>query len=165
MKQQHWTSDQLLDKLYGISNAEAAAESHLGSCADCSARWDRLTMQRVAIVEPPAVSNDFLAAQRRSIYARMDQKPPLWWHSLFSQKGFAASAAAVLVIVGGLAFFRSGPVPLTHPTVASPQQEVSDTQFFAEMSRLEQSSMPQAVSPIKALFVQDKVQDKEETKN
>ena len=151
----HWTSDQLLDKLYGISDAAPAAETHLKDCPDCSARWDRLTMQRSAVLESPKVSDEVLAAQRRKIYARMDEKPA-WWHSLVSQKGFAASAAAVLLIVGGLAFFRTGTAPVAKPVVAVQQQEVSDSQFFAEMSRIEQSAMPQAVSPIKALFVQGK---------
>jgi len=149
----HWTSDQLLDKLYGISDAEPAAETHLKDCPDCSARWDRLTMQRSAVLQTPQVSDEFLAAQRRKIYSRMEEKP-VWWHSLVSQKGFAASAAAVLLIVGGLAFFRTGTTPVAKPVAQ--QQEVSDSQFFAEMSRIEQSAMPQAVSPIKALFVEGK---------
>lgn len=150
----HWTNDQLLDKLYGISDSQAAAEFHLKDCGDCSARWERLTMQRSSVVSAAAVPEEFLAAQRRKIYARMDEKPPVWWQSIFSQNGFAASAAAVLVIVGGLAFYRSGQAPLPHTNPVA-QQEVSDSQFFAEMARIEQTSMPQAVSPIKALFVQE----------
>jgi len=157
----HWTSDELLDKLYGISDADAVAESHLKDCADCSSRWQRLTMQRTSASAEPVVSEEFLAAQRRKIYARMDEKPPVWWQSVFSQKGFAASAAAVLLIVGGLAFFRSGHPSIARPVAPTQQQDVSDAQFFAEMSRIEQSSMPQAVTPIKALFVQEK----DETRN
>ena len=155
----HWTNDQMLDKLYGILDAEAASETHLRDCGDCSARWERLTMQRSSVLSTPTVSGDvpeeFLAAQRRKIYTRMDEKPPVWWQSLFSQNGFAASAAAVLVIVGGLAFYRSGQTPLSHTNPVTQQQDISDSQFFAEMASIEQSSMPQAVSPIKALFVQE----------
>lgn len=160
----HWTNDEMLDKLYGIAppgveNAAqnaAETEEHLRSCSDCSARWDRLTMQRAAVTSKPEVTDSFLAAQRRRIYARMEQ-PVAWWESLFSQKGFAAGVAAILVVAGGLVFFRpaSGPVPAPGTTAQTQQQELSDAQFFSEMASIEQSSLPRAASPIKALFQQE----------
>jgi hypothetical protein len=154
MEKQHWTYDELLDKLYGIASDDAAADSHLASCEDCSGRWGRLTMQRKSIVAKPEVPVEVLAAQRRAIYARMEARPVAWWQAPFSQKGFATGFAALLLIAGGLAFLRPAPAPAPMAKNAAQvqQPEVSDAEFFAEIASVEQSTMPRAAAPIQALF-------------
>ncbi|MEO8025278.1 MAG: hypothetical protein ABI823_02335 [Bryobacteraceae bacterium] len=149
----HRTNDELLDKLYGIANVET--ENHLKTCAECASRWERLSMQRTRLESSPVVSDEFLAAQRRKIYARIEEKPPVWWHAMFSQKGFAAGLAALLVVAGGLAFFSTGQAPIQAPKTVVAESQMSDTQFFAEMASIEQSPLPQPAKPIKALFVQE----------
>jgi hypothetical protein len=86
----------------------------------------------------PEVSPEFLAAQRRAIYRRMDEtqrvRPLMRW---------ALSFAMLLALVaGGLTFeHRSKPAP-----------GISDEQLFSDLSAMEQRTEPKAVQPIDALF-------------
>jgi len=84
------------------------------------------------------VSAEFLAAQRRSIYHRLDQPrrsvPMLRW---------ALSFAMLLVLfAGGLTFERRH----------KPAPAISDDQLFSDLSAMEQSNEPRAIQPIHGLF-------------
>jgi hypothetical protein len=87
----------------------------------------------------PEVSAEFLAAQRRGIYRRIDDK---------SQRGrsalrWALSLAMLLVMVaGGITFERR------HKPAAS----ISDEQLFSDLSAMEQRTEPKAIQPIHSLF-------------
>ncbi len=135
MTSEHWTPEQMLDHLYGLR----AADEHLEACQECSARAKSLALSRSRSAAPPEISDDFLAAQRRRIHARIGS-PVRGWHPL----RWAVSAMAVLVIVLGLSMYRSNPV-------VTPNH---DDQFFTEISTMAQNPAPQAVQPIEAL-VQD----------
>src|SRR5262245_40748895 len=94
----HLSSETLLQAVYGI--AETEAEAHLSSCADCAGRMHEWRAKRAEASAGPAFSNEFLAAQRRAIYARVEAGPQarrmrLWWAPALA----AAGALAVGVLV------------------------------------------------------------------
>ena len=87
----------------------------------------------------PEVSAEFLAAQRRNIYRRMDES-----RSGHTFLRWALSLAMLLLIVaGGITFeYRQKP--------AAPA--ISDDQLFSDLSAMEQRSEPKAIQPIHSLF-------------
>jgi hypothetical protein len=127
----HWNEDDFKQWLYGLKEDDG----HFAECAECGAERDRLMLERRRIVTPPEVSNDFLAAQRRSIYQRLGQ-PMRNWMPL----RWALSAAAVLVVMLGV----------TLQTKRAPA--ISDEQLFSDLATMEQSAEPQAIAPIHQLF-------------
>ncbi len=135
MDRQHWTEQDLLDKVYGIGTAD---EAHLEACPECHARWLNVSQRREQLTATPEVSPLFLAAQRRAIHRRLDQpgRNPLV---------FAPALAAVAMVAVGL---------WLHPfkdAAPAPQPKIDDT-VFADVYALEQSSLPAAASPVRALF-------------
>jgi hypothetical protein len=66
----HLTTDELVDKLYGVG-----ADGHLNECEECSERFGQLRERREMVTQPLEASYEFLAAQRRDIYARLR----FWW--------------------------------------------------------------------------------------
>jgi hypothetical protein len=136
----HFSNDALLDMLYGLSDNEP----HLRECTICAERFSELRRRREILASAVdlsrEVSSDFLAAQRRKIYARLARPEPkrLRWAP--------ALAMACLVAVGMLVYH-----PATPPT---PKQhgEVSDSQLFSDAYSMDQSLEPSAVAPIHALF-------------
>ena len=90
----------------------------------------------------PEVSPEFLAAQRRSIYRRMDEPrsdgiPMRWAISL---------AMLLLMFAGGLTLERR------HRTAPPAAPPLSDDQLFSDLSAMEQSNEPRAIQPIHGLF-------------
>jgi hypothetical protein len=144
----HLTTDELVDRLYGVG-----AGDHLNDCAECSERFQKLRERREMAAEPAVVSHGFLAAQRRSIYARMGEKPQgrtKWVPAL--------AAAACLLAVGVVA--RLPEVNRAEVNRASQVAKpvVVDPQLFADVYSMEQSMEPLAAKPIDALFEQDQQQ-------
>jgi hypothetical protein len=132
----HLTNDELLNLVYGVG-----AEEHVDECRDCAERFEELRERRAMAAESLPVSHEFMAAQRRNIYARMGERPqpPLKWLP-------AMAAAACLIAVGVFSY---------HPA-QSVKPEVVDAQLFADVYSMEQSMEPIAAQPIHALFEQDK---------
>ncbi len=139
----HLTNDELVDVLYGVGGDPA---SHLDECRECSERFEELRERKAMAAEPAPVPWDFLAAQRRCIYARMGTRP---------KAGMAhwvpALAAVVCLIAVGLFSY--------HPERTAPERttkaEIIDTQLFSDVYSMEQSMEPIAAQPIHALFEQD----------
>jgi hypothetical protein len=137
---EHLNDDALLDGLYGLTDHEP----HLRECAICAQRFDQLQRKRESLAGAvdlsTDVSGDFLAAQRRKIYERLEQPEPkrLRWAP--------ALAMACLVAVGALVYHPSTP--------PAPQQhgDVSDSQLFSDAYSMDQSPEPSAAAPIHALF-------------
>ena len=132
----HLSQDALLDAIYGIASQDA--EAHLRACPDCAARWSEWRHKRAIPANEP--SSDFLAAQRREIYRRIEVKPSRkrLWAPVFA----AACALAVGVFV-------------YHPNSAAPPvatAEPGDAQLFADVYSLEQSVEPAATAPVRGLF-------------
>jgi hypothetical protein len=136
----HLTIDELVDRLYGVGSGD-----HLNSCADCSERFRELRERREMAAESAPVSYEFLAGQRRNIYARMGEKPQArmkWVPALAA----AACLAAFSVFVH---------YPAAHPATQVAKPVVVDPQLFADVYSMEQSMEPLAAKPIDALFEQD----------
>ena len=132
----HWTSDDFLNRLYGLS----AGDAHLESCAECAQTWRDLRARREQFLRRAGAGEqpgEFFAAQRGRIQARLERgpRPHVPWVP-------AAVAAACLLAVG---LFVHRPAP-------APRVEAADTQLFAEVYSIEQSMEPLAAAPIHALF-------------
>jgi predicted anti-sigma-YlaC factor YlaD len=134
---QHLTTDELVDRLYG----GVGTGGHLDECEECTARFRELDSRRAMAAAPVAASHEFLAAQRRNIYARMGEKPQA------RMKWVPALAAAVCLLVAGVVTHR--------PVVQIAKPEVVDPQLFADVYSMEQSMEPLAAKPIDALFEQE----------
>jgi hypothetical protein len=130
----HWNETDFKQWLYGLKEED----SHLHECAECRAELDRLRLTRQSVLTPPEVSAEFLAAQRRSIYNRLNHATrnfaPLRW---------ALSATMLLVLVAGLTLprFRNSSVTLTN-----------DEQLFTDLAAIEQTDEPKAIQPLHKLF-------------
>ena len=133
----HLTTDQLVDRLYGVD----AGERHLDDCEQCSGRFLELLKRRAMAAEPAPASYEFLAAQRRNIYARMGERPQA------RMKWVPALAAAACLLAFSV-FVR-------HPEAPAAKPEVVDPQLFSDVYSMEQSMEPLAAKPIHALFEQD----------
>ena len=129
----HWTENDFKQWLYGLKEED----HHLEECAECRAERDRLGVERARMIEQPEVSEEFLAAQRRSIYRRLDE-PRHSWIAL----RWALPVAMVLVMVFGLTLERG----------RRPAPAISDEQLFSDLTAIEQSAEPKAIAPMHKLF-------------
>ncbi len=100
-------------------------------------------LRRLTKSQPePEVSSEVLAAQRRSIYRRLDEKRRNW-----APVGWAVSLAMLLLMfAGGLTLERR------HKTAPPASAAMSDDQLFSDLSAMEQSNEPKAIQPIHGLF-------------
>jgi ribosomal protein L16 Arg81 hydroxylase len=87
--------------------------------------------------EQAEVSPEFLAAQRRSIYRRLEEQP-----RRVAALRWALSAAVLLVMVLGLTFSQ---LRKAAPTI-------SDEQLFSDLAAMDQSAEPKAIQPMHKLF-------------
>ena len=131
----HWNEYDFKQWLYGLRDED----HHLEECPECRGEMERLRMARARITEQPEISQDFLAAQRRSIYRRLHE-PRHNWLAL----RWALPVAMVLVMVFGLTLQRD------RRSAAS----ISDEQLFSDLTAMEQSAEPKAIAPMHKLFEQ-----------
>jgi len=129
----HWTENDFKEGLYGLREGD----HHLEECPECRGEMDRLRTTRARMAEQPEISQDFLAAQRRSIYRRLHEPR----HNWFGLR-WVLPAAMVLVMVFGLTLQRG------RRSAAS----ISDEQLFSDLTAIEQSAEPKAIAPIHKLF-------------
>lgn len=132
----HWTQIDFQDWLYGLKDED----QHVRECTVCQTEMARLSAERRQITAEPSVSADFLAAQRRSIYRRLEGSPARNWAAW----RWVLSTAMLLALVFGLT------IPRWHKT-APP---ISDDQLFRDLSAIEQNAEPQAIEPMHNLFEQ-----------
>ena len=130
----HWTEDDFCHWLYGLKERDA----HIETCDECRAELGRLGTQRGRVLDAPDVSEEFLQQQRRSIYNRLGERRRNW-----APLRWAASIAAVLVVVLSLTLFRYKNSPVT---------QLSDDQLFKDIASIEQSDEPKAIKPLHNLF-------------
>jgi len=133
----HWTEEELIGSLYGAG----PTDGHLDHCGECRRGFADLRQRRALVLEqPPEVTDEFLSAQRRAIYQRLEQPARPVWNSMLSPV-FGVAAAVVLALV------VSRPAPEPEPTLAS-----SDAQFYQEIYSVLESNEPRAATPIHGLF-------------
>jgi hypothetical protein len=140
----HLNDREILDRLYGLADVD----EHLHACTECSTRWEEMRTRKAQIAAAPQVSDEFLMAQRRRIYARLGERPASGYRW--------ASAMAAACLVAGL-FIVNRPVSVPAPTAQTPRSlpathEPSDAQLFADVYSLQESMEPRAAAPIHSLF-------------
>ncbi len=139
-KSEHWTDDQLIDHLYGVG----PDDGHLPDCADCLARFAAIETRRRQLRMDDAVSDGFLAAQRRAIYARLET-PRRWWHARPLAR-FAGVAAMLIVLAGSVTLYQSHQHEIA--------ESRADAQLAQEVSQMSFESESPATAPLKGLFVE-----------
>lgn len=134
----HWTDEQITQWLYGLM---PDCENHLDHCPGCRERAEAALNRRTLATQPPDVSWEFLAAQRRAIYQRMEQPRRLMIHV----RWVASFAVLILAAVLGLNTWRtsSQTAPLVSP---------SDARLYSELVDIDQSTEPRAIHAIHSLF-------------
>jgi anti-sigma factor RsiW len=140
---EHLSEDALLDAIYGIAGSDA--ETHLRRCPDCAQRLHEWHEKRAGAAANVEIPGEFLAAQRRKIYERIERPSRKRW--LWAPGLAAACALAVGVFV-------YHPVPQHTAPQSQPAQraEISDAQLFGDIYSLEQVVEPAAAAPARALF-------------
>jgi predicted anti-sigma-YlaC factor YlaD len=136
MADRHWSDEDLLAWLYGIG----PQDGHLDLCESCRGRWEELQLRRARLLaREPWVPQDLLAAQRRSIYERLERKQ----HWLHLQLVHALAALLLVFVI--LTVFR--PVPRRQPV-----DTASDDRVFEDVFEIATSTEPSAVEPVQSLF-------------
>jgi hypothetical protein len=136
MNGRHWTDEDLINSIYGIG----PQRDHLDQCPECRERWLAFQSRRSEITVEPEVSADFLAAQRRMIYHRIEQGPQ-------RMRRLVPAFVAMLALLIALMVHRPGSTPAPGPSLSP-----SDEQLTSDIYSMEQSSEPQAARAMHALF-------------
>lgn len=136
----HWTDEQLIEHLYGIG----PMDGHLDRCEQCSHRLSEMKERRSQRSFEAPVSDDFLAAQRRAVYARLSERRR-WWRVMPMQR-WAAAAAMCFVLAGSAAVYEHHRRELVEARM--------DAQLAADVSRMSDESEPAAIDPLRGLFIE-----------
>ena len=136
---EHLSEDALLNAVYGIAGNDA--EAHLRGCADCSQRLHEWQEKRAATIAKVEIQDDFLTAQRRKIYERIESPSRKHWL-------WAPGLAAAFALAVGIFVYH--PTPQQQPV--NQPAEISDAQLFGDIYSMEQVVEPAAAAPARALF-------------
>lgn len=161
----HLSNDQLLDRLYGLGDAEE--HRHLSECAECAQRMESFEARRAEAASASRFSAEpsgaALAAQRRAVYARLETPARMQ-----GQWAPAALAAVLVLVIGVLLYHPSRPAPrhsaypaTTFRPIPAARPEMTDEQLFSVVYAMEESAEPQAAAPIHALFEGDDIADQQ----
>jgi hypothetical protein len=146
----HLSHDQLLARLYGLE--PESANAHLNQCPECAARLAAMESRRAGEneIEIPA---EFLAAQRRTVYERMEQRAPS--HVVWAPALAAASLLAIGLLLYPAYHSTAQPAakrPAEARVVPAAHPEMTDDQLLSDVFSMEQVAEPRAAAPIRALF-------------
>lgn len=147
----HWSDEELIHHLYGIG----PADRHVSGCPECRGRLDAMQASRREIEAgyrpEDALPHEWLAAQRRSIYQRLDKAARPWWAS--PGRGWASAALALVLLGGGITVYRDPQLLQSHPPVKqSERPKVSDAELANQVSQIADNSEPSPAAPLEALF-------------
>ncbi len=138
MKMEHWTDEQLFAHLYGVG----PEDGHLNDCAACRQRTTEMQANRQSFEALRGTDDDvtfeFLARQRRAIYAGLGKK-----RNIFGMGRWASAVAMVAVVAGAIIVIEER---------QQDNRQISDAQLIEEVSRMAQDSTPTAVAPMEGLF-------------
>ena len=139
----HWTEEDITQWLYGLRTDAG----HLEGCPACRAQVDAAQQRRRQVLRAPQVPGDFLAAQRRNIYARLERprSPFTSWLPLWNARWTASVAMALALAILGANLSRT-------PAPPSPLVNASDARLYSDLVAIDQSSEPRAIKPIESLF-------------
>ena len=149
---EHISKDQLMAQLYGLESHDA----HLSDCAECRTQYETLAARKLQVTAREEVSSAFLAAQRRAVYERMDERPQRMrvWIPAFA----TAALVALALVAHNPRESAPGPVvnqAVVKQTTIKQAVEISDSQLFSDVVSFEQGmdqSEPRAIAPIHGLF-------------
>jgi hypothetical protein len=140
----HWTDEQLIEHFYGVG----PEGTHIDECLDCRARLSAMVAARrlKELESSPTeeVPFDVLAAQRRSIYSRIEQSPR--WLVGLQVRRWAAAGAMVVLLGGGFFLYEQ------NQQQQATQNKVTDAQLAQEVSQVAQDSEPSPTAPLQGLF-------------
>jgi hypothetical protein len=136
----HWTDEQLIDYLYGVG----PNDKHLEHCVDCGTRLAAMQVRRERVSMSEPVSESLLAAQRRTIYARLSE-PRRWWVELPARR-WASAAVMAAVLAGSATVYERHQRELAEVR--------ADADLARDVSRMSFESEPQATAPLEGLFVE-----------
>ncbi|MBV8864751.1 MAG: hypothetical protein JO210_05055 [Acidobacteriaceae bacterium] len=136
----HWTDDQLIAYLYDVG----LDDGHLHGCRECQARLSVIEGRQEALRSSQEVDFEFLAGQRRRIYAKITQ--PVRWGSRFQLRRWASAGAALFIVGGGLLYYEE------HHRQQTGNSMLSDAQLAQDVSRMSENSEAQPTAPLQALF-------------
>lgn len=143
MKEQHWTDEQLIAHLYGVG----PADHHILECAPCALRLRAMQESRSHVETANAASSEinpeFLAAQRRAIYARLERSRWSDWGRVLVRRW--APVFAMIVVIAGVAV-------VYEQRQADQARRISDSQLFEEVGHLAEDTTPAAVEPMEGMF-------------
>ena len=132
----HWTEEDITQWLYGLREDAG----HLQECDLCRAKADRANSKRAQFLKTPAeVPSDFLAAQRRMIYQRMEARPQML--------GYRLAASLALVLLVAVISFN-----LFHRTSYTPLATPADERLYSDLVAIDARTEPRAIEPIQSLF-------------
>ena len=132
----HWTELDFQNWLYGLKEQDG----HVEQCAECRAEMERLQRTRQQVTQEPQISQEFLAAQRRNIYNRLEEAPR---HKWIAWRWVLSTAMLLAIVVG-----------LTLPRWHKSAPPISDEQLFSDLAAMEQTAEPKAIQPMHSLFEQ-----------
>lgn len=140
MEDRHFSGDELLDELYGIS-ARLRPRLHLDTCDECRGRWNAICKTRsLELARPqPEVPEAFLLHQRVKLMNTIERRA-------VRPKLPGLVPAMALAIVCAIAILLTRPAPVPEP------YRISDAQFFTEAYNVAESSEPRSAAPIRNLF-------------
>ena len=132
----HWTEDDITQWLYGIREDR----THLQECEVCRSKAAQAKNRRLEFLNTSTdVAPALLAAQRRVVYQRLEQRPHTFGYRL-------AASLALVLLVAVISFnllHRSGYAPLASP---------ADERLYSDMVAIDERSEPRAIQPIESLF-------------
>lgn len=131
----HRSNSELVEHLYGV----AGHDEHLEECTECQGRLEQMRAARQSFLALPAeIPADFLAAQRKQIWQRIEGRRN---GSRFLQPLVAATAT--LALVAG--FFLWTPARQRLP-FGAPQKP--DYTWLAEVAAEANTSVPRSMRPL-----------------
>ncbi len=140
MYTEHWSDDQLIDRLYGIG----PEDNHLEKCPSCAQRWEAIRRRNESLRSSEIeVSEEHIVAQRRAIRARLGKKRRVLPKVLVPV--LATLLLATIVIL-------NNHTPAPRPVV----EKVSDAQLFDDVFNRVSGTEPTAMGPIRSLFEEKK---------
>lgn len=134
----HRSTSELLELLYGV----AERDEHLESCADCQGRLASLRARNRAVTSQPELPAEFLAAQRREIWKRIEK--PSWRPGLM---GPVPAAVATLVVIAGLFVWSPGNYSLSRPVY-------TDEMLLSDVAKEAETAWPRSLGPVSVKPVQ-----------
>jgi hypothetical protein len=155
MSHEHVSDDVLIDGLYGLV---VDVEARIGSCAVCEARWSAALERRATLAAPMAIPPGVLAAQRRSIYSRIEHPVRFWekpGQMRWAGPAIAGAAAACVLAIGLVLRHPVAPVTSTPPVAAAVEAQPPIADVYSDVYSMEQSFEPSASASLRVLFEAD----------